>query len=527
LTLQIHNRLEADGILLATIDMPGRSMNVFSAALMDELDALMDRVDGDPAVRSVVLTSGKPAFLAGADLEMIRDYTVSARTLNREQLFELCGRLGRQFVRLEAQTKPWVAAVNGIAMGGGLELAMACRARLVTDDPRTLLGLPEVRWGLLPGAGGTQRLPRIVGFEAGLALLLSGRSMSPAEAVERGVFKAAVPPDRLLDEARALARSLQGRPWDAAAKFPHLAQADVPAHAPETVHALARQHGISDADVRDYPAYATIIDCVLLGARHPLSEATAIEMRQFLRLMIDPVAGNMVRTLFLNRQRADREGAAPAGLRWPKADCRCTPTLRCRPTRSCSPTATAPAMWCASARSTAMRSQATAPPRKPCCRSPGPTDACSKSSRPRRHKHRPWPAWRRVLAVPCRTAVRTAQACCAGWRRPAATRWTRRPCWPRDCWPTAPPIAPRRWMWPPVLPASHRPGAVGRWLIFGRTVNVCNPCSIRQSAPPGRAWSLPCEPPAHDRPRAHRHRNPTDLRVGGRVARQAVLPGHR
>jgi 3-hydroxyacyl-CoA dehydrogenase / enoyl-CoA hydratase / 3-hydroxybutyryl-CoA epimerase len=315
LTSQIHTRLEADGILLATIDMPGRSMNVFSAALMDALDALMDRVDGDPAVRSVVLTSGKPAFLAGADLEMIRDYTVSARTLNREQLFELCGRLGRQFVRLEAQTKPWVAAVNGIAMGGGLELALACRARLVTDDPRTLLGLPEVRWGLLPGAGGTQRLPRMVGFEAGLALLLSGRSMSPAEAVERGVFKAAVPPDRLLDEARALARSLEGQPWDAAAKFPHLAQADVPAHAPETVRALARQHGISDADVRDYPAYVTIIDCVLLGARLPLAEATAIEMRQFLRLMIDPVAGNMVRTLFLNRQRADREGAAPAGLR--------------------------------------------------------------------------------------------------------------------------------------------------------------------------------------------------------------------
>jgi 3-hydroxyacyl-CoA dehydrogenase/enoyl-CoA hydratase/3-hydroxybutyryl-CoA epimerase len=315
LTTQIRSQLEADGVLLATIDMPGRSMNVFSVELMDALDALMDRVDTDPAVRCVVLTSGKPAFLAGADLDMVRGYTVSARSLDADALFTLCGRLGRQFVRLEASAKPWVAAVNGIAMGGGLELAMACRARLVTDDPRTQLSLPEVRWGLLPGAGGTQRLPRLVGFEAGLSLLLTGRSMDPKEAVARGVFKAAVPAERLLEEARVLARSLQGQPFSAADKFGHLTQADVPLYSPEAVRALARQHGISASDFRDYPAFETIIDCVLLGANQPLAEATATEMRQFLRLMIDPVAGQMVRTLFLNRQRADRELAAPAGLR--------------------------------------------------------------------------------------------------------------------------------------------------------------------------------------------------------------------
>ena len=311
----ISTSLGADGVLLATIDMPGRKMNVFSVGLMDALDALMDRVDADPAIRGVVITSGKPAFLAGADLEMVRGYTVSARRLSLEQLFELCGRLGRQFVRLEASRKPWVAAVNGIAMGGGLELAMACRARLVSDDQRILISLPEVRWGLLPGAGGTQRLPRMVGFEAGLSLLLSGRSMSPREAAERGLFGAAVPNGRLIDEARTLVQRLQDKPFDPAAKFAHLAQRDVPQHTAQTVHHLARQHGVDDADFRDYPAYRTIIDCVLLGARHPLAEATAIEMRQFLRLMIDPVAGNMVRTLFLNRQRAERELAPPPGLR--------------------------------------------------------------------------------------------------------------------------------------------------------------------------------------------------------------------
>ncbi len=311
---QIHSSLEADGVLLATIDMHGRSMNVFSVELMDALDALMERVETDPAVRSVVLTSGKSTFLAGADLVMVRGYTESARTLNSDQMFDLCGRLGRQFVRLEASAKPWVAAVNGTALGGGLELAMACRERLVSDNPRALLGLPEARWGLLPGAGGTQRLPRLVGFEAGLELLLSARSMNPQEAVERGIFARAVPASQLLDEARALARSLQGQPFDPETKFAHLAQLDVPNRTPEEVQGLAHQFGVSDADFRDYPAYETIIDCVLLGVRLPLAEASAIEMRQFLRLMFNPVAGNMVRTLFLNRQRADRELAAPTDL---------------------------------------------------------------------------------------------------------------------------------------------------------------------------------------------------------------------
>src|SRR5262249_20262858 len=158
---------------------------------MDALDALMDRVDTDAAVRSVVITSGKASFLAGADLVMVRGFTEKALTASHDEMFALCGRLGRQFVRIEASVKPWVAAVNGIALGGGLELALACRTRLVADDARVQLGVPEVRWGLLPGAGGTQRLPRLAGFEPAMELLLSGRSMAPAEAVKLGVFERA------------------------------------------------------------------------------------------------------------------------------------------------------------------------------------------------------------------------------------------------------------------------------------------------------------------------------------------------
>ena len=311
----IRTELDADGVLLARIEMADRTMNVFSAGLMDALDALMDRVDIDPAVHSCVLTSAKPGFLAGADLVMVRGYCDAAATSSHDQMFAMCGRLGRQFVRLEASAKPWVAAVNGLALGGGLELALACRMRVVADDPRLQLGVPEVRWGLLPGAGGTQRLPRLAGFEPAMDMLLSGRSIDPATAVRLGIFAGVVPASQLLADAKAIARAQHGKPYDEHLKFRHLAQADVPAHSEATARAVAEKHGVSAETFDLYPAYGAIIDSVLKGARLPLTEANAVEMNQFLRLMFSPVAGCMVRTLFLERLRAERELAAPSDVK--------------------------------------------------------------------------------------------------------------------------------------------------------------------------------------------------------------------
>ena len=310
----IRTTLDADGVLVATIDMPDRTMNVFSAELMDALEALIDRAERDAAVHGVVVTSGKPTFLAGADLVMVRGFTQTARHADHDAMFALCGRLGRQFVRLEASPKPWVAAVNGIALGGGLELALACRVRLVADDPKIQLGVPEVRWGLLPGAGGTQRLPRLAGCEPALDLLLSGRSIDPATAVRLGIVDRMVPAGALLEQAKATARSLRGTVHDPAAKFAHLAQDDVPAWSEFAAREAARRHGIDDETWARYPAYSAIADCVLKGARLPLDRATAVEMDIFLRLMFDPVAGRMVRTLFLERLRAERELAPPEDI---------------------------------------------------------------------------------------------------------------------------------------------------------------------------------------------------------------------
>ena len=305
----IRSELDADGVLLATIDMPGRGMNVFSRSLMDSLTQLVKRAEEDPSVRAVVLTSGKATFLAGADLEMIQMFTQRARGGSTAELHELFGYLGRLFRRLELSPKPFVAAINGLALGGGLEVCLACHARVVADDPAIQLGLPEIKLGLLPGAGGTQRLPRLVGTAKGLKMLLTGDPIAPAEALALGLVHDVVPLDQLLDTAKRRARALvQPRaPWDQpGAKFDSrpFDFSDKAAASDDVAQAI----GINDYQRRYYPAYQAILDCVIGGWSLPMTEGGEHEMRIFVELMRDAVAGNMLRTLFLNRQKAAKLG---------------------------------------------------------------------------------------------------------------------------------------------------------------------------------------------------------------------------
>lgn len=305
----LRSELDRDGVLTVTIDMPKRSMNVFSASMMDSLAALLDHVERNDAVRAVVLTSDKAAFIAGADLDMIRGFAEAARIGSTGELNALFGRLGRLFRRLELSPKPYVAAINGLALGGGLEVALACHRRVVVDDASAQLGLPEIKLGLLPGAGGTQRLPRRVGVEQGLRMLLSGEPVAPREALALGLVDAVVAADSLLDTARWLAREAVGAraAWDVEGY-----QDPVAAYGfGDAVSARARiaaSLGISDEQRQFYPAYDAIMNCVIGGAGVPMSEACEHEMRIFVELMRNPVAGNMVTTLFLNKLRASKLG---------------------------------------------------------------------------------------------------------------------------------------------------------------------------------------------------------------------------
>ncbi len=308
----IQTEIDADGVLLARIDMPGRSMNVFSRGLMDALEQLIDRVEQDAAVKAVVLTSGKSAFLAGADLDMIRMFTERARTDTSEQLHELCGHLGRLFRRIELSRKPYVAAINGLALGGGLEVCLACHARVVVDDPAIQLGLPEIKLGLLPGAGGTQRLPRLVGISKGLSMLLSGDSVSARDASAIGLVDELASREQLLEVAkrRALSASTMVAPWDQPGASFDSAPFDFTRMA--AFDAIASALNLSDYQLQRYPAYEAIMDCVVGGWNLPMTEASDREMDIFVELIRDPVAGNMVRTLFLNRQKATKLGLLAA-----------------------------------------------------------------------------------------------------------------------------------------------------------------------------------------------------------------------
>lgn len=296
---------------MATIDMPGRSMNVFSDALMDALEKLVDQFEADPAADALVLTSGKGAFIAGADLEMVRSFAEMGRNASRAQLHTTCGRLGRLFVRLEQLTKPTVAAINGLALGGGLEVTMACRFRIAADSPDVQLGLPEIKLGLLPGAGGTQRLPRLIGIEKGLELLLNGKSVGASEAKTLGLVDAVVPSSELIQRAVAMAANAAERLLPP--KFPAtLNPGPFDFDAPDAVRRITRYFGHDDVTAH-YPAYDAIVHGVIRGAGLPLSEGTAVEMDHFVDLMQDDVAGRMISTLFLWRQKAEKQlaGANP------------------------------------------------------------------------------------------------------------------------------------------------------------------------------------------------------------------------
>jgi 3-hydroxyacyl-CoA dehydrogenase/enoyl-CoA hydratase/3-hydroxybutyryl-CoA epimerase len=192
-----------DGVATLFIDVPGEPVNTLSAEVGTELTELLRALGKDPAVKALVLASGKKAgFVAGANIEMIKAVKSAAEA-------EALSRAAQQgFDELEGFAKPVVAAIHGACLGGGLELALACRWRMASDDRKTQLGLPEVQLGLIPGAGGTQRLPRLVGIATALDLILTGKTVQAKKALKLGLVDEVVPTPILLQQARLRAKEL-------------------------------------------------------------------------------------------------------------------------------------------------------------------------------------------------------------------------------------------------------------------------------------------------------------------------------
>ncbi|MGE6743578.1 3-hydroxyacyl-CoA dehydrogenase NAD-binding domain-containing protein [Allorhizobium pseudoryzae] len=308
----IRIEIEADGIAVLTLDNADESMNLVSPAFIEEFSAAVEKIATDDAIKGAIVTSGKPAFMAGADLKFLGAAFDKGMTIKDALAFRQAP--SDMHRRMETCGKPFVAAINGLALGGGCELVLACHHRVIVDDPKATLGLPEVNVGLLPGSGGTQRLPRMIGVERALSMLTTGEIVSPAEALARGIVDQVVSREALLDAARAWLRGNPDpvRAWDKKGYAP-----------PESFGLLDTKMatmftmagpGVSAKTWHNYPAPIAIVATVFEGVQLPFDSALKIEGKHFARLLADPVSRNIIRTTFLNKGKADRLASRPEGF---------------------------------------------------------------------------------------------------------------------------------------------------------------------------------------------------------------------
>ena len=312
----IHFTLGDDGVALLTIDVAGASMNIITPAFFAEMGAALDRIASEPAIKGAVIASGKPgAFMGGADLKNMLALVneIEPGQSRAGGMAKRVATLSNLFRRLETIGKPIAIAVNGTNMGGGFELMLACHYRVASDDPRLKMGLPEVLVGLLPGAGGTQRLPRLAGIQPALPYLLQGKTMSGAEALAMGVVQEIAPKDQILERARAwvVANPTKSQaPWDVKGfKFPGGAGMFNPGFVQTFMGANAM---VQKETWHNYNAPQAILSAVYEGSQLPIDRALAVEVKYMTKLFLDPQSGAMIRTLFINKQAAERGARRPA-----------------------------------------------------------------------------------------------------------------------------------------------------------------------------------------------------------------------
>ncbi|KWZ40220.1 3-hydroxyacyl-CoA dehydrogenase [Burkholderia savannae] len=305
----IDYTLDDDGIATLTWNLPERSQNVLNGESCEAFFAAAARALQDAAAKGILVTSAKPDFIAGGDLEWLQASNDAAT------LFERTCELHRALRALETGGKPVAIAMPGSALGGGLEIALAGHYRVAADNPKARFGLPEVTLGLLPGGGGTQRLPRLVGVQASLPLLLEGKRLKAADALKAGILHAVVPAGEESAAARAwlldASRRTATQPWDAkgfripggALTHPSVQQVFMAANA------LARQKTYGN-----YPAVASILSCVYEGLLTDLDTGLKTEARYFVKAVLSPEAKAMIRTLFFGMNEANKLAARPAGV---------------------------------------------------------------------------------------------------------------------------------------------------------------------------------------------------------------------
>ncbi|MEO7217286.1 MAG: fatty acid oxidation complex subunit alpha FadJ [Gemmatimonadaceae bacterium] len=297
-----------DGIAVLSMDIVGQAVNVITRAVRESMMELFDRIDRDETIKGAVLISGKPDnFLAGAD---IQEFTQLKDAEDAERL----SRDGQALVEnFEKSRVPFVAAINGACLGGGLESALACRWRIVTDAPGTVLGFPEVQIGLIPGAGGTQRLPRLIGLRAALDIILTSRNVRAKKALQIGLVDEMVHPAILrrvaIDRARALAEGRLKRTAHSLGATGLLLDSNpigrgmVLKKAREAT--LSKTHG-------NFPAPLAAIDAVEAGLTHGMPAGLREESRLFGEMAATDVSKQLI-FLFFATNDLKKDNGLPAG----------------------------------------------------------------------------------------------------------------------------------------------------------------------------------------------------------------------
>jgi 3-hydroxyacyl-CoA dehydrogenase/enoyl-CoA hydratase/3-hydroxybutyryl-CoA epimerase len=296
-----------NGIAVVTFDLPGEPVNKLTDAVKVEFEALLIRLRDDTTIRAAVLISGKPdSFIAGADIE---EFTA----LTTENAAERLSFEGQEMVnRVETLPTPVVAAIHGACLGGGLELALACHYRIATDHPKTQLGLPEVQLGLIPGAGGCQRLPRLIGARAALDMILTGKSERSAKALRLGLVDELVPPSILrlaaVTAADRLAR--EGVPRrKARGGLPGLALDRTAAGRRLVYRAAERQ--VQAKSGGHYPAPMRALEAVRIGLEQGITAGLAAEHHAFGELAVGDVSRKLVQVFFATSALKKDDGIAP------------------------------------------------------------------------------------------------------------------------------------------------------------------------------------------------------------------------
>ncbi|MDA8693002.1 3-hydroxyacyl-CoA dehydrogenase NAD-binding domain-containing protein [Saprospiraceae bacterium] len=295
-----------DGIATITIDQTNQPTNLFSLKFTEVYYEAAKKAIDDTSVEGVIVTSGQAMFMAGGDLNEL-----SRPVADRDVFFNAIMGVHKRMRELETAGKPFVAAINGTALGGGLELALTCHHRIAIDSTKIKIGLPESQVGLLPGGGGTSKLPYLTGIQEGLTLMLQGKELRPQDALSKNIInELATDQEDLMAKAKAYLKSKPTalQPWDN--KKHRIPGGGL--WSPTGVQTLMGVSGnVGKLTHGNYPAQKYIVSVVYEGIQIPIDRALEIEARYFTKIVDSPEAKNIIRTAFIGMQAAKKGKARP------------------------------------------------------------------------------------------------------------------------------------------------------------------------------------------------------------------------